>query len=253
MAVIENHTNGRRPTSPLQHLMETTTTITPSPRARKSKRKISKAQFEIELSLSSKKNKLAEDELKKERADREILLKQKDRLLRQHSKDKTTMGILGDLLIESRKTGRKYAAELKSLKSKDDELEQKMDGIVYMNETEKEVSSLFVHSSAPLSNTQSKVLLSCTTFPRPPLKMLPLQKTTSVHLSSRSWKRQSKPPNRKKHKSQTKALVKGIVSRKDTEKEVSYRFVHSSAPPLNTHSIVTLSCYIFHRPPSKIS
>ena len=106
-------TNGRRPTSPLQPLMESTTIITPSPRARKSKRKISKAQLEIELSLTSKKNKLAEDELQKERAKRVILMKQKDRLLRQHSKDKTTMGVLGGLLIESRKTGRKYAAELK--------------------------------------------------------------------------------------------------------------------------------------------
>ena len=36
-----------------------------------------------------------------------------------------------------------------------------------------------------------------------------------------------KAAEQKKHKSETKALVKDIVSRKDTEKEVSYRFVHS--------------------------
>ena len=61
-----------------------------------------------------------------------------------------------------------------------------------------------------------------------------------------------KATDKSKYKVETEALVKDILSRKDMEKEVTSESVHSSAPLRNTQSKILLSCYISHRPPSKI-
>ena len=51
-----------------------------------------------------------------------------------------------------------------------------------------------------------------------------------------------KATEKSKHKVDTKALVKDVVSRKDIEKEVTSKSVHLSAPLRNTQSKVLLSC-----------
>ena len=73
--------NCRRPPFSAHPLTGSTSTITTSPQAQALKRKKTEAQLEIELSLSWRKNKLAENQLQKVRAEKVLVLKQKNGVL----------------------------------------------------------------------------------------------------------------------------------------------------------------------------
>ena len=80
---------------------------------RYSKRKISKADVAADLKSSLKRRTQSETKLRQEIVAKDTLLQQQDRQQELHAKDKTKCDIISGLLMESRKVGRKFTADLK--------------------------------------------------------------------------------------------------------------------------------------------